>query len=88
MMNATNRIKLTALETKVFMAMRQNSIDEAGGDFGIVETLKVEGMNRQTLGGYITALSAKGLVYVHDAHRVNGDRGNIVTQFTIEFGRA
>lgn len=78
----TRRPKLTALEAKVFMAMIENAKHEAGGDFGIIETLTVDGMNRQTLGGYITALSSKGLVDVEEPYRVNGPRGHVVTQFT------
>lgn len=75
---------LTTLEQKVLTAMKQNAESCSGGDFGIMEELRVKGLTRQQLGGLITSLQTKGQVQVWEPTLVNGREK--VTQFTFPEG--
>jgi DNA-binding transcriptional ArsR family regulator len=63
-------MNLNAAETKVMAALIASSADN-GHDFGIMEEVKVSGMSRQALGGYVSVLAQKGLVTVYDREKVN-----------------
>lgn len=73
---------LTEREMEVLVAMHANAEAVAGGDFGIVEELSIEGMSRKRLGGYLSILGQKNMITVYPTERVNGT--DKVTQFIIE----
>lgn len=79
---------LTALETKVFDALKQNAEDESGGDFAITERVnyKALGLSATQFGALLTTLQTKSWIYVSVTY-VNGSfpgergpRGTKVTQ--------
>lgn len=77
---------LTSLESKVLAAMVANADATTGGEFGILEELKVAGVRGKALGGVITSLQNKNLVTVHEPVETNGGPrrgGERYTQFTI-----
>lgn len=83
---------LTALESQVFAALKQNAEDVAGGDFGILGELKPTalGLSPQQFGALVTTLQTKGCVTVWGPVDINGgprQGGTRVTQFTIGAGR-
>jgi hypothetical protein len=58
---------LTELEARVLAALRQQAHECSGGDFAIVEELKVSRWcSRQALGGVLTSLQAKGIIVVNE----------------------
>jgi hypothetical protein len=72
-------VKLNAMETAVLLAMGESN-DSNGGDFGLVEDVKIPGLTGKQIGGYVTILQKKGLVQVHPPTPVND---YYVTQFDI-----
>ena len=73
--------QLNINERQVLQAMMDNAEDAAGGDFGFIDELgDYVSMNPQALGGYITQLQSKGLVYVY-----GGDEHG---QFGVEWEKA
>ena len=77
---------LNANEQKVFDALVKSS-DGNGHDFGCLEDLtgvwgSVEGLDAQQVGGYITQLQTKGLIYVYDPHWME-DHGHTITQYKL-----
>lgn len=56
----------TPLELKVLRAAVLNAIRETGGEFGYSDDIKVEGLNKQQVGGVISSLLQKRLVYRDD----------------------
>jgi len=85
---------LTKLEANVLRALITNAENEAGGDFGIMETVgyaAIEGISGfQAFGGVVSSLQKKGLVTVHEKFNPSGQRGKEfwITQFTLDEGAA
>lgn len=73
-------VPLTDLERRVLRILREQAEDCSGGDFGIIEEVKVPGITRQALGGVLTSLQAKDILHVWEPTFVNGTTK--VTQFT------
>lgn len=71
-------VKLNPLETVVLLKMGESN-DGNGGDFGMIEDIVLPGMNQMMIGGYVSALQAKGLIKVYPPTSVND---YYVTQFT------
>ena len=79
---------LTALELTVYDALLDNALEQAGGDFGILETVNYRklGLSGQQFGALVTTLQQKRKVTVYGAITVNGNTRDAarVTQFTID----
>jgi hypothetical protein len=58
-------IKLNENEMAVLKGAKISS-DGNNGDFGFAERIKIEGLNRHQIAGYIGALVAKDLLRVYD----------------------
>lgn len=77
---------LTALEQKVYDALKQNAMDATGGDFACAEEISTKdlGISKQQFGALLTTLETKGVIsvdicYINDNLRRNS-KGTKVTQ--------
>jgi len=57
---------LTPLETTVLEACWQAALDSTGGDFACLDEVSVKGLGRKALGGVITSLQEKGVIFVDE----------------------
>lgn len=61
---------LTELETRTLQAMKDDAQDATDGDFGFMDELEsyLPGLTMNQIGGVITNLIKKGLVWVDDEY--------------------
>lgn len=57
--------ELNVNEKKVLKAMIENALDEAGGDFGFTTNIKVKGLTKHQIAGYIGDLEKKKYISVY-----------------------
>ena len=75
-------MKLDNLNANELLVLQEvaNAAMNNGGDFACSDEVHVDGMNRKQVGAYLASLANKGLIDVHEPHKVNGEYW--VTQIT------
>ena len=73
---------LTPREQAVLTAALQNMLDSAGGDFGFTDEVVTEmaPMQPRAVGGVLSSLSQKGVLFIEEPRTLNDDF--VVIQFT------